>query len=145
MPVKSFDVTITVVSPKRVKGTPSSVVDKIKRSPDVKKSGDRVAVTGAAKLEQKEEEGQLRRNKAVEIIAGYQELEDELEGLLDEQVEIAKDVIYRFDPDVEPDLMRFIGELFGSSEPVITSKMYADLVRLTANAAAELSSRLVVR
>jgi hypothetical protein len=144
MPIKIFDVSIRVVSPAKVKGVTPGVARRMTEAPRVKKTGERAAVTGAFRLEEKEAEGRARRSELQRLVEGYSELETELSTLLDRQSEAAKDIVYRFDPDVEPELMRILGDYFGTAEPVITSLMYAKMVKLIRTASAELSQRLVV-
>jgi hypothetical protein len=145
MPTKNFDISINVVSPKKVKGISSGVAQKIRESPDFKKSGERVAVTGSTRLEEERTDDRERRRDLQRLVSGYSALEEQLSNLIDKQAEVSKEIDYRFDPDVEHELMQMLGKYFGTSEPVITSKMYAKMAKLMSSASAELSKRLVVK
>ena len=136
------DLRIDIVSPKRsrvISGESSRIIHE---APSVKKTGDKVAIS-TSRSAPSADAGSPRRDHLIHISNGYGELERQTGLLLDDMAEQCKDIEYRFDPDEEAELMALLGEFFGTAEPVITSKMYVQVIRMIKEATLELAESAI--
>ncbi len=134
----SVDLRIDIVSPKRSRVISDESSRRIHEAPSLKKTGERASVS-TFRSTPVADTSDPRRDHLIHISNGYGELEKQTGLLLDDMAEQCKDVEYRFDPDEEPEMMRLLGEFFGTPEPVITSKMYVQILGMIKSATLELA------
>ena len=141
MPTIYADLKITVAPTREGKSLGSSTREKILESPDIEKSAKREAISAAISRELTPEANR-RRERVLAIYKGYAALEEEADRLLEDIAERCKDIVYTFDPDEKPELMKLLGKLFGASEPKIDMKMYVKLTNLMAKVGAAYSETI---